>query len=147
MTWSVPGCGGSADQRPPSWSFISATIIQPSCATADCHSKISQRSGVELDDVRVGYEQLLGRSFVIPPPAGTMVSDLANMAEPLLGLLRAQGTRRMPPDVPLPEADITLIASWIAGGAAWDGSGSAPSFPTPSAGPSADAGASPDAGP
>jgi len=31
--------------------------------------------------------------------------------------MRGQGSLRMPPDAPLPEADITLIDRWIQAGA------------------------------
>ena len=31
--------------------------------------------------------------------------------------MRGRGSIRMPPDVPLPEADIMLIQNWIAAGA------------------------------
>ena len=31
--------------------------------------------------------------------------------------MHAQGTLRMPPDMPLPETDIQLVASWIRAGA------------------------------
>jgi hypothetical protein len=116
-TWLFAGCGGAADTRPAKWSFISASIIQPSCATANCHSKISQRSGVELDDIRVGFDQIVNRHFVIPMNADSSA---------LPALLRAQGSRRMPPDFPLPDVDIALIEAWINAGALWDGPGAAP---------------------
>ncbi|HEY4183812.1 MAG TPA: hypothetical protein VGP07_02035 [Polyangia bacterium] len=119
----LAGCGGAADSRPDKWSFISPVIIQPSCATANCHSQLAERSGVALDTVYDGYAQLLNRHFVMP-------NDPTSSA--LVALLRGQGSRRMPPDFPLPEADIQLIEGWIAAGAQWDGPGSAPpTGPTP----------------
>jgi hypothetical protein len=123
-------CGGVDDPRPAAWSFISVAIVQPSCASATCHSKLSERSGVRLDGIDVGYEQLVCRHFVIGPPD----TDWADSA--LLALLRGQGSRRMPPDVPLPNADIKLIETWISNGATWDGAGSNPCPPTtPDGGP------------
>lgn len=111
------GCGEAAETRPAKWSYISAAIVQPSCATANCHSDLSQRSGVLLDDMRTGYQQLVGRRFVIP----TNAADSA-----LIGLLKGQGTRRMPPDFALPNADIDLISAWITAGATYDGPGQPP---------------------
>ena len=111
------GCGEAGETRPAKWSYISAAIVQPSCATANCHSDLSQRSGVLLDDMRTGYQQLVGRHFVIP----TKHAESA-----LIGLLKGQGTRRMPPDFALPNADIDLIAAWITAGANYDGPGQAP---------------------
>jgi hypothetical protein len=106
---SLTGCGGSTDDRPPTWPFIASAIIEPSCATASCHSDIAQRAGVNLYKPDVAYATLLDRHFVIPTDPST---------SELMYLLRAQGARRMPPDFALPERDITLIENWITSGAA-----------------------------
>ena len=98
-------CGGETDDRPKRWSFISATIMEPSCATVDCHSKIADRAGVDLHDRATGYRALVDRRFVVP---GDQTSSSS-----LMYLLRGQGAVRMPPDSPLPEADIQLIDAWI----------------------------------
>lgn len=102
------GCGTADDTRPAKWSFISATIIEPSCATVNCHSKIADRAGVDLHDRATGYNDLTTRNFVVP-------SNPTSSA--LLYLLHGQGSLRMPPDAPLPEADIELIEEWISLGA------------------------------
>ena len=102
------GCGSADDNRPAKWSFISATIIEPSCATVNCHSKIADRAGVDLHDRATGYANLTTRNFVVP-----MNPD----SSALLYLLHGQGALRMPPDAPLPEADIALIREWITLGA------------------------------
>jgi len=113
----LAGCGGANDTRDARWSYISTVIIQPSCATANCHSNLTQRSGVELDGVQDGYAQLINRFFVIPghPEDSSLIA-----------LLRAEGTRRMPPDFPLPTDDIVLIEKWIAAGAIYTGPSPAP---------------------
>jgi hypothetical protein len=111
LALAAMGCGSSADTRPQKWSFISAAIIQPSCATANCHSQLAQRSGVALDTAYDGYDQLVNRHFV-------KKGDSEGSA--LIGLLRGQGSRRMPPDFPLPDVDIELIAGWIDANAEWD---------------------------
>jgi hypothetical protein len=102
------GCGSADDTRPPRWSFISATIIEPSCATVNCHSKIADRAGVDLHDRATGYNNLTSRNFVVP---------MNPTSSALLYLLHGQGALRMPPDMPLPEADIALIEEWISLGA------------------------------
>jgi hypothetical protein len=102
------GCGGQDDTRPATWNYISTAIIQPGCATANCHSLIAQRSGVRLDQVSTGWDSLVTRNFVIP-------GDPA--ASSLMSLLQGEGTRRMPPDYPLASDDIDLISRWIMGGA------------------------------
>jgi hypothetical protein len=102
------GCGGSTDDRPAKWSFISTAIIEPSCATASCHSDVARKAGVNLYNKDVGYDALVKRLFVVPSN---------QQASELMFLLRAQGTRRMPPDFPLPEEDVQLIGQWITSGA------------------------------
>ena len=103
------GCGSTTDDRPVKWSFISATIIEPSCATVNCHSEIAQRAGVDLHDRATGYRDLVDRRFVIP-------SDQTGSSA-ILKLMNAEGSIRMPPDSPLPDADIALIDNWIKAGA------------------------------
>jgi len=105
----VSGCGSSADSRPASWPFIYATIIQPSCATASCHSAVAARAGVVLEGKDTAYQTLTARHFVLP-------GDQMGQSE-ILQLIQATAVRRMPPDFPLPPADIDLIARWIADGA------------------------------
>ena len=102
------GCGSASDNRPKSWSFISATITEPSCATVNCHSAITHQGGVDLSARDVGYQSLVPTFFVFP-------GDPQN--SPVVNLMNAVGSIRMPPDNPLPEADIVLIEKWIADGA------------------------------
>ena len=90
---SVAGCGGATDDRPPKWSLISAT---------------TRRGGVDLHDRETGYYNLVNGFYVYPGNPG----DSA-----VITLMNAQGSTRMPPDVPMSEADIALIASWISAGA------------------------------
>ena len=105
----IAGCGQSADDRPASWSYISTTIVQPNCATANCHANFTQRASIDLSTMERGYASLVGQQYVI---AGDLNS-------PLLPVLRATGNtyRRMPPDFALPNADIGLIERWIVEGA------------------------------
>jgi hypothetical protein len=105
---ALAGCG-SADDRPPTWSYIYPAIVEPSCATASCHSDIVRRSGVDLGSINVAYDQLTTRHFVIKNVPGD--SEVVH-------LMRAEGARRMPPDFALPEVDIQLIEAWIMAGAA-----------------------------
>ena len=91
----VSGCGGLKDERPAKWSYISATIIQPQCATVNCHSAIAMKGakagGYDFHDVASGCASW----------SGTQV------------LRKNKGkVPRMPPDAPLPAADIELIEQW-----------------------------------
>ena len=109
----VSGCNGTTDDRPPKWSFISATIMEPSCATVNCHSAITHQGAVDLSSREVGYQTLVenagGKSFY--------VYAYHPEASPVVNLMNAEGSIRMPPDNPLPQADIQLIEAWISDGA------------------------------
>jgi hypothetical protein len=104
---ALAGCG-SADDRPPTWSYLYPAIVEPSCATASCHSDITQRSGVDLGSIDVAYHALFDRHFVIP---------MSPVDSEVVHLMRADGARRMPPDFALPEVDIQLFEAWITAGA------------------------------
>lgn len=112
------GCGG-AENRPARWSFIAPAIIEPSCATASCHSAMAQRASVVLDSRDTAYETLTSRHFVVTcnDPAPPTCAQTAAATSEIIVLMRGQGSRRMPPDFALPEADIRLIETWISNGA------------------------------
>jgi hypothetical protein len=137
----VQGCGSPDPDntvRPAQWSFIYPAIIQPSCATASCHSDFTRRSGVNFGYSDEAYYQLTCRHFVVtcptagmPDPCSTTNPPALAMTDPscpgravddsqLLHQLRADGAPRMPPDFALPDVDIDLIAKWIQNGAKQD---------------------------
>ena len=107
---AVAGCGGSVDSRPAKWSYIYPIIIQPNCATANCHSALTQRLGYRLDTIEESYRRLHASGGL------------------LMALLRGDFPKiqRMPPDAPLPDPDIALIQAWVDNGAPWDGPGPDP---------------------
>jgi hypothetical protein len=107
----LQGCGNESEDRPPQWSYIYPAIIQPSCATASCHSDLTRRSGVNLGTEPEAWFQLVCRHFAVP--------NSSKQSE-VVFLMNAQGANRMPPDFALPEADINLISAWIDAGAADD---------------------------
>jgi hypothetical protein len=105
---SAAGCGSADDERPITWSFIYPAIIEPSCATASCHSDFTQRAGVNLGTSQAAWNQMTMRHFVAP-------GDPANSE--VIYLMRGQGARRMPPDFALPEVDVHTVELWIGAGA------------------------------
>lgn len=120
------GCGGVDDPRPPTWSYVSTAILEPSCATANCHSAIAQRAGVDLSTRAAGYQSLVtgtpdsprsGRYVVSSAAASTLSPDERLARSSVPKLMRAIGNLRMPPDLPLPEPDILLFENWIRAGA------------------------------
>lgn len=101
------GCGSATDSRPAKWSFISATITEPSCATVNCHSEVAKRAGVDFHDRAAGFAAMVSQGFADP---------MAPDNSPVIYLMEGRSAMRMPPDAPLPEADIRLIRDWIAAG-------------------------------
>jgi hypothetical protein len=117
------GCGGTQEDRQPQWSFISPAIIEPSCATVNCHSAFTHQGGVDLSNSAIGYQTLVG-SPLVTTDAGTSTGGMSYYVYPgfpqyssLITLMNATGSIRMPPDNPLPQADIQLISDWIQQGA------------------------------
>lgn len=117
------GCG---DERPASWSYISPAIIQPNCATSSCHSRAAAAAGLDLSDATGGYRSLLdqrlpaGRpmaNYLGKDPPRQLVSKGHPTQSRLLNMLRGIGANVMPPDRPLPGADIDLVEQWILEGA------------------------------
>ncbi len=110
----VAGACTTTDDRPATWSFISTAIVEPACGTAGCHSQWSQVSGIILDSRDVAYQML-----VTMPPDGYAPFVVPGSPEQsqLMYLLRGDEIKRMPPDAPLPVADIDLIEAWIVAGA------------------------------
>lgn len=96
------------EDRPATWDYVHASIVAPSCATATCHSDLSERAELSLQDPDQAYDALLDGRFVVP----------GDQTSALLYLLDGDERVRMPPDAPLPEADVALIRTWIVEGAA-----------------------------
>jgi len=87
-------CGSDVDDRPVSWNYIYAAIVVPNCTRAACHSALTRTAGNNFSVKAIARESL-------------KTADTLNMLK---------GVRvdylRMPPDQPLPNADIDLIERW-----------------------------------
>jgi hypothetical protein len=105
LACAATACG--ADTRPANWSYIHAAIITPSCATASCHSAFTAAGGLSFADAAESRRLLLAKPYVTPGDPNSA----------LLFLLEGRERDRMPPDGPLPVADIELIRRWIEEGA------------------------------
>jgi hypothetical protein len=139
---AVIGAGGCSqvDNRPAEWGYISPAIFQPNCATTSCHSPAAAVSGLDFSTPENGYASLtqLWVWVVFSPdaatPAGTpcatrsgtrvceekerpLVTPYDPAGSRVVNMLRARDAPRMPPDRPLPEADIELVERWILNGA------------------------------
>lgn len=125
MAVAAVGCGAEGDDREPVWSYISPAIIQPNCATASCHSPGAAVSGLDLSTAEKGFDSLTAlripmRGMANPEGPRPLVTPFNPAQSRVVNMLRGIGTDRMPPDRPLPEADIRLIERWILAGAVND---------------------------
>jgi len=101
------GCANDPGERPATWAYLHPAIVAPNCATSSCHSQLVQTAGIAFDNRETSYDQLLELQYVVP----------GDDASALLPLLEGDERTRMPPDAPLPAADIALVRAWIEAGA------------------------------
>jgi len=134
------GACNQVDDRPAEWGYISPAIFQPNCATTSCHSPAAAVSGLDFSTPENGYASLtqLWVWVVFSPDAATpfgtpcstvngtrvceekerpLVTPYDPAGSRVVNMLRARDAPRMPPDRPLPEADIELVERWILNGA------------------------------
>jgi hypothetical protein len=99
------GCPSDTDDRPLNFDYIHAAILKPNCATSGCHSTLTKTAGVDLQD-RDSARRVVQES--IASQGGEQ------RYKDIVSLLRGQVPQRyrMPPDQPLPEADILLFERW-----------------------------------
>ena len=123
LVLALVGCDEAAD-RPARFSYLHAAILAPSCATAGCHSGLTAAAGLNLAGRDGAYNLLTGRVCGAPsrpqdPPRNYVVPGAAASSQ-LIHQLRGEDRDVMPPDVPLPDVEIELIARWIDEGARCD---------------------------
>jgi len=162
---TAAGCG-EPDYTLARWGYLSPTVFQPTCATPSCHSPAAAVSGLDFSTSESGYKSLTGlwTWIVVSPDGGTapagvpcapqngalvcqeMLRPLVTPYDPagsrLVNVLRARDAPRMPPDRPLPDAEIKLVERWILNGACETGVGCDPNgAPVAPPNPTADGGA------
>ncbi|HEY0710721.1 MAG TPA: hypothetical protein VGG33_28210 [Polyangia bacterium] len=120
----LAACGGE-ENRPASWEYISPAIIQPNCATSSCHSRAAAVAGLDLSETGEGYRSLMEQKLPVRPdtdykgnnPPRVLVVPGNPQQSRIINMMRGFGASLMPPDRPLPEADIALVEAWILAGA------------------------------
>jgi hypothetical protein len=120
-------CGALAacqvtDERPQTLAFVTETILQPSCGTAECHSAMKQQNHYAFDSV-AGAQAALATGLVACSVGGVTLDPCsddrasAGTTELIVVLSSNAFGNRMPVDQPLANKDIVFLEQWIAGGA------------------------------
>jgi len=109
-------CGG-ADDRPPTLDYITETILEPSCASAECHSAFRRQVGDQFDTVVAARHTIVANSMVITedrtaPESSYLVRTLT-VGSPSQLNPGSPDLIRMPYDAPIPDTDVELIKTWI----------------------------------
>ena len=122
-------CGLAAcqvtDDRPPTLAFVTETILQPSCGTAECHSAMKKQNNYAFDSVAGAQDALatglvgctVGGVYVDPCSDDQAQAPSAGTTELIVVLTTNSFGNRMPLDQPLANKDIVFLEQWIAGGA------------------------------
>lgn len=125
------GACGDPEERSTTRDYIHATIIEPNCATANCHS--AGVAGGPIYDVSTGGPIDCQEIPIDLSTPESMCEDLFNVRgfDQTLSDYALDGTDfgfsndcgdnpypQMPPDVPLPDGEIRLLKDWLAQGKA-----------------------------
>ena len=108
----VAACGTEPDTRPETLDYVVVAILTPNCGRGGCHSSNTQAHSLVFDTIPAATAALHTRQknqlMVVPgsPEMSFLVTVLRDSKD------------IMPPDVPLTDADVALITSWIESGAA-----------------------------
>jgi hypothetical protein len=117
---SAAACGSLDDDRPATFPYIQAAILNPTCAKAECHSSFAQEVGYDFGSVDEARFSMVGDpSFSLPPlvnpgdttPEDSYIIQALTYGSP--GPVTPGTNVRMPYDEPMPAEDIKLIERWI----------------------------------
>lgn len=131
MTWvmtRIAACAAmftigclDADDQDVTFSYVYTTVIQPNCTSSNCHSQLASTRGLQFHFKEAAYTYLTGRVCDHPDLEGQASHNFVVPYEPgrskLMYMLRGEETLQMPPDVALPDVEISFVERWIAEGA------------------------------
>jgi hypothetical protein len=115
----LAACGSATDDRPATLEYITETILAPTCALAECHSAFKQQAGDVFDTPESVRRTIVLNGLAYPYEASdpsqtslirSLTVGLQSVIDPSRGLVR------MPFVQAMPDADVDLIARWIADG-------------------------------
>ena len=115
------GACGTTDDRPRTLSYITETVLAPTCASAECHSAFKREVGDQFDTVEATRVSIVANGLVAYPDIGDTVTPADSLLIQTMTIgfqsRYGNGMVRMPYDAPMPDADIALISAWISEGA------------------------------
>src|SRR5437879_5693341 len=110
---ALAACGTSTDDRPATLSYITEAILQPDCATAECHSSFRQQVGDVFDTIKAARRSIVANGLVVYPDDAAMPGQARLVQAITVGLPSilepGYGNVRMPYDAPMPNEDVQLI--------------------------------------
>jgi hypothetical protein len=113
---SAAACGSLDDDRPATFPYIQAAIINPTCAKAQCHSTFAQEDGQNYGSIDATRQSWILGGWVIADVGSVLPEDDGVIVICTHGITSTftNTTVRMPYDEPMPAEDIKLIERWIA---------------------------------
>lgn len=107
----VAACGTDPDTRPQTADYIIEAILVPYCGRGACHSTNTAAHDLIFDTID-GALAAMSRN-----ERGQRLVVANDPDHSRLYTVLVDSRRVMPPDIPMPTADIDLIRAWIADGA------------------------------
>jgi len=104
--------GCASEPQPETADYIIEAILVPYCGRAGCHTAETQPHNLAFDtiDNALAAMKAMGRdNMILVVPGDPSRSRLVTVL--------TDASRIMPPDSPLPDADIKLISDWVGSGA------------------------------
>lgn len=96
-----------------SWDNVHANTVEPSCASAGCHSAGDSAGGLTLTPAETAWQQLVEPSAV----AARVVAGDAACSPMIIRAESGSDTLAMPPGAQLSEAERCVLRLWVHQGA------------------------------
>src|SRR5258706_12075966 len=107
----LSACAIGRDARPETADYVVEPILVPYCGRGGCHSSETRARNMAFDTIAGALAALRTNQRNQP-----MITVGMPQKSRLFTVL-SDSQRIMPPDVPLPQADVDLIERWITDGA------------------------------
>jgi hypothetical protein len=120
LVTTLAACSAT-DDRPETLAFITESILQPNCGTAECHSAMKKQSLDVFDSVAGAQSSIQNNGLIACAGPNSTTLDPCDLGGKtyLITVLTTTDVEgdRMPLDQPLANKDIFFIEQWITDGA------------------------------